>query len=155
MTRRRHAWRLATFLATPLLIVLTSCDRPKYKETLPPLLRHLEAHGGWGDACPVPPKLKVEVAREGLADAPELDRRLKAEFPPGTAEIELVTNLQKIGFRPTGSCKDDGTIHIARYDQPPQPDVFLFFTMTATIYWKIDENDKVVWSKGFVVYNAL
>ena len=90
-----------------------------------------------------------------MADTPELDRRLKAEFPPGTAETELVTNLQKIGFGAIVSCKDDVTIHIARYDQPPQPDVFLFFPMTATIYWKVDENNKVAWSKGFVMYNSL
>ena len=139
------------FVVIPLLMAFSGCGT---RETLPPLLRHLEAHGGWASACPVPPKLQASVTRLGLADSPELDRRLQVEFPTGTTERDLVTKLQMMGFHTIGHCENDHTIRIARYDQANQPNIFLFFPMTATVFWKVDENANIVWSNGFVFYTG-
>jgi hypothetical protein len=142
---------LAVTMGVPLLLALSSCGP---QDTLPPLLRNLEARGVYANACPVPPDLKAAVARLGLADSPELDRRLNVEFPTGTPESKLVLKLHNIGFRTLGHCKGDQTISIVRYDQAAQPNVFLFFPMTATIFWKVDKNGNIIWSKGFVFYTG-
>lgn len=148
----RTRWPTSAFrVLIPIVVTLCSCGP---RDTLPPLLRNLTAKGGYASACPVPPNLKASGAPLELADSPELDRRLQMEFPSGTPEHELIAKLRQMGFGTMSRCDDDQAIRMARYDQAAQPDVFLFFPMTATVYWKVDKNTNVVWSKGFVSFTG-
>jgi hypothetical protein len=123
------------------------------KPPLPPLLRNVSAGGGWWGACPpaTPAEAQGQQGRP-VAVSPELNRRLAELFPSGSSERTLVDALRSQGFELMLSCKGDHSIRIAAFVQhggglsPP---------MTAEIYWKTDEADNIVWTKGFVRYRGL
>jgi hypothetical protein len=149
-----HRWLKYAIFAPAIAIVLLIGTYIYWLESpssLPPLLRNLEATGGWTDACPVPEALRDVLP---IADTPEFNRRLSREFPAGSMEGHLITTLEQIGFKMIGGCKDDPTIHIARFDQTVST-LDLFPTpLTAMVYWKTDARKNVVWTKGFIAYTG-
>jgi hypothetical protein len=144
----------ATLVAVVGLLSLCGCGQAK---SLPPLLQNLESRGGYADACPVPADLQLSVQKLGLADSPEFDKRLEEKYPSGSSSAVLRKSLAAIGFRSIGACKDDESIQIARFDEArSQSSSFsLDYPMTATVFWKVDTQDRVIWTKGFVFYTGL
>lgn len=122
---------------------------------LPALLRDATARGGWLSPCP--PKDDVErkmIESSGqLAIFPEVDRRLKERFPPGSAARRLEDELDAEGFRPAGRCSPDPSISIATYRKPGTG--FLGTGgISAAIYWKIDAANAIVWATGIVTHGG-
>jgi hypothetical protein len=87
----------------------------------------------------------------GEAMSPELNQKLAAQFPPGSSAVSLVRTLTAQGFKLTGPCQTDSTIHRAGFGGPTSGSIF---EPRAEIYWKT-EGDTVAWTKGFVMFVGL
>ncbi len=87
----------------------------------------------------------------GEALSPELNQKLAVQFPPGSSADSLVRTLTAQGFKLTGTCQTDSTIHRAGFGGPTRGSIF---ETHAEIYWKT-EGDTVVWTKGFVMFMGL
>ena len=134
-------------LATPVL-ALWLILRMHY---VPPLLNGVKAAGGWLDACP--PRSDQEKWARGsmpLALSKELDANLLEQFPPGSPAITLQEALVSQKFTLDASCKADETIHKAHFG-PNGNDWFA----SALIYWKVNDNGSIAWTKGLVFIRAL
>ena len=127
---------------------------PGPKPSLPPILRNVTAGGGWWGACP-PETPNAETARKGrpLAISPELDERLSQAFPPGSSEKRLVDTLQAQGFELLSPCNGDTSIHLAAFNQ--HGGGVVAYPITANVYWKVDGQGHIMWTRGFVRYLAL
>jgi len=114
---------------------------------VPDILRGVSAAGGRWGACP------RDVAARGspLAVSPEFDARLASRFPPGSPETRLTNALDQMGFKSIGSCEDDRTVRMSRYDRRGSGLV----DVTAAVYWQADTEGKIRWTKGFVAYTSL
>ena len=110
----------------------------------PEILQGVSAGGGLWGACPGMPFAQNHPS----AISPELNARLASRFPPGTPEKVLVNALLRMGFKTAGSCKDDGTIHILRFDEQGSG----FVKTKADVYWQASAEGKILWTKGFVRY---
>jgi len=75
----------------------------------------------------------------------------RQQFPPGSNADSLVRALTAQGFKLTGPCENDSTIHRAGFGGPTRGSIF---ETRAEIYWKT-EGDTVVWTKGFVMFVGL
>ncbi len=131
-------------IAVVLTLTVASCD-----STLPPILRGASAGGGWASDCPQP----ANWPKSPEALSPELDARLREQFPPGTPADTLVTNLKGWHFEIAESCSEDPSIKRAHYQEPEGWIVFM--PMTANIYWKVGQDGSIVWTKGFVAFAGL
>jgi hypothetical protein len=129
------------------VLIVFACN-----EMGPPLLRRVTAAGGWVGACP--PQNDIEArgqAQLGLALSPELNSRLVQQFPPGSAEDGIVKTLTAQGFKLSASCANDPSIRIATFKGYAGG----IFDIWAAIYWKVDNADAIVWTKGFVAFDGL
>ena len=104
------------------------------------------ASGSLG-ACPAESEWD---ANEPLALSPELNKRLGDEFPVGQSEQLLTQTLVKQGFELRPACLKDSSIRSARFVQ--RSGGSFYWPIDASVYWKIDEARKIVWTKGFVMY---
>lgn len=89
----------------------------------------------------------------GLAVSPEVDRRLRDEFPPGSNDDRLVAVLKAQGFKFVAACETDQTIRRASFFQKGTG--LVPYDVDANVYWKIDGQRRIVWTKGFVAYSGL
>jgi len=127
---------------------------PGPKPPLPTLLRNVTAGGGWWGACP--PETQEEAREQQgqpLATSPELNQRLAHSFPSGSSERKLVDTLRAQGFQLLPPCTSDHSVRVAAFDQ--HGGGVLAFPITANIFWKVDEADNIIWTKGFVRYVGL
>jgi hypothetical protein len=139
------------------LIVMTPTGRIIWTGTMtamlappaPALLQHVSSTSGWFGGCP--PGTNEPARMGGEALSPELNQKLAAQFPPGSSTDSLVRTLTAQGFKLTGTCETDSTIHRAGFGGPTRGSIF---ETHAEIYWKT-ENDTVVWTKGFVMFIGL
>jgi hypothetical protein len=139
------------------LIVMTATGRFIWAGTMravfappaPALLQRVSSASGWFGGCPPgnaePPRMR------GEALSPELNQKLAAQFPPGSSADSLVRTLTAQGFKLTGTCQTDSTIHRAGFGGPTRGSIF---ETRAEIYWKT-QGDTIVWTKGFVMFLGL
>jgi hypothetical protein len=123
---------------------------------LPALLRNVKAGGGYNSACPPTTETskKVLAASGGkLALSPELDQRLREQFPSGSSSDTLAKALTSQGFVPAGSCQEEPSIRIATFHREGRG--LLPYDISARIFWKVDPQNQIVWTKGFVTYSRL
>ena len=132
--------------------LFAGCSRPT--PPLPPLLRNVSAGGGWWGSCP-PETSNAEVAYKDrtLAISPELDQRLSVSFPPGSNEKALVAELESQGFKLLSHCRGDTSIHAAAFNQ--RGGSLFAYPLTANVFWKVDDDGHILWTRGFVRYNGL
>jgi hypothetical protein len=138
----RAAHRFAKVLGAYALTVLASCSNG-----IPEILQGVTAGGGYWGACPRSP----EEQRHPLALSPEFNARLASKFPPGSDEKTMTDALAHMGFKPAGSCEEDRTVRILRFDKRGSGLV----DVTAVVYWQADSEGKILWTKGFVAYTSL
>jgi hypothetical protein len=125
---------------------------PMFYPPAPLLLQHVSGASGWFGACP--PRNEQEAAERakmGEALSPELNQRLAQQFPPGSSADSLVRTLTAQGFKLTGPCQNDSTIHRAGFGGPTRRSIF---ETRAEIYWKT-AGETVAWTKGFVMFVGL
>jgi hypothetical protein len=138
-------------IATTAGLALTGCVAMQGRPELPPLLQHATAGGGWDSACPPAndeERKLVELAP--LRVSPQMQQRLEAAFPEGTHEDLLVAELTSQGFKSGPSCKLDQTIRSASYHH--RSSGFLDFAdLWATVFWKVDDRRRIVWTKGILI----
>jgi hypothetical protein len=131
-------------------IIWSSSMTALFAPPAPALLEHVSGASGWFGGCP--PLSKQEAAeRTAEALSPELNQKLAAQFPPGSSADSLIRTLTAQGFKLTGSCQNDSTIHRAGFRGPTRGSIF---ETQAEIYWKT-EGDTLVWIKGFVMFSGL
>jgi hypothetical protein len=74
-------------------------------------------------------------------------------LPPGTAAEELTAALRQWGFVLAEPCDEHPTIKRAYYQEPEGWIVFM--PLTANVYWKVDQSDRLKWTMGFVAFYGL
>ncbi|MGB6536807.1 MAG: hypothetical protein WBF58_12690 [Xanthobacteraceae bacterium] len=117
---------------------------------LPPMLRGVTA-GGQGDPCH-PNQFWENLPANSPSrphGSPELNDRLSHEFPPGTPESKLVHALDRLGFEALPPCENNTSIHSAFFRRKFPLEIW------ARVYWKVDVNDAIVWTRGDVAYTFL
>jgi hypothetical protein len=119
---------------------LSGCSR------VPEILWGATAGSGLYGACGW---TQDEKQSEALAVSPEFNERLARQFPPGSDEQRLMGTLTAVGFRSIGTCDDDKSIRILRYEGR------VVLAMTADVYCRADSHGKILWTKGFVEYEGL
>ena len=113
------------------------------RDPLPPLLRGAATHGG-SSPCPT----HTPAYPSSKPSPSEFSRRLATEFPAGSNEITLLTELKDQGFVPHGTCDLDPSMRIAKFhlsgtwSSPVAIDAFA--------YWKLDEHGRIAWTSGEV-----
>ncbi len=110
----------------------------------PPILRGTTSRGEWNNGCPADqPRRPDEIEM-----SPDFSQRLAAEFPPGTPSKVIETKLARQGFA-ISHCPYEADVMAAKVT------VTGIGTLTGTAYWKVDRNDKVVWTIGFSEISGL
>ncbi|MFY9260561.1 MAG: hypothetical protein WAO71_08650 [Gallionella sp.] len=137
-------------------LFLVGCNESSGEITpLPPLLKKATAGSGWSSACP--PKNEKErqmIESSGkLAVSPQVEQRLRDEFPSGSNDELLIAALLAQNFKLGKPCDTDPTIQRASFFQKGTG--LLPYSTIATVYWKVDEQRRIVWTKGFVSYSGL
>jgi hypothetical protein len=135
-----HALPILTFW----VLVLAGCQSPT-EPPRPAILRGLTASGGLGEACPAQPGDRFGGLRMSMS--PELDARIREQFPLGTEAVRLIDFLTAQGFKLAGECPTDPTIQRAEYFL--RSEGFLRFASSAAVYWKTDDQNRIVWTRGF------
>ena len=119
---------------------------------LPPLLRHVSAAAGYVGGCPA--GTPAEARRQHpLALSPELNQRLIREFPHGSSGKRIEEVLTRQRFHMLPPCQNDRSIRAALFHQIGGG-FFGPYPIRATVYWKVNRGNKIVWTKGFVEYTG-
>ncbi len=145
--------RFILMLGAVVLFTVTGCSETSQPtRQLPKLLEKVSA-GGYG-ACPPRNEAEKKILGIGLVEKPsEFDQRLMNEFPTGSNGYHLIKILVAQGFNLNGHCKTDPTIRKASFFQRGKG--FLPYDISAWVYWKIDDQNRVLWVKGSVGYSGL
>ena len=141
---------VGVYVATNPYVLLIFFTTP-LKPPTPALLANAQA----GDQLICPPHNPEEaiLARPPQSGSPQVEARLARQFPAGVDEGRLVATLRAQGFRLVQECDNDPTIHDATFAQEgggfwgPYP-------VYADIAWKVDQADKIVWTKADVAYTG-
>ena len=112
---------------------------------LPPLLAGVKAGSGTFGDCP--------HTAEQAGGSVELNRRLTAQFPPGSDQAKLSGSLAQQGFELLGACKSDPQVQIAVFRQ--QPGGGFSFDMTAIVFWQADAAGTIQWARGDVIFTGV
>jgi hypothetical protein len=112
-----------------------------------------ECEGGYWGACPSPDGDDARTKYGGLALSPRLEARLQEQFPPGTPEAKLVAALADQKFVMLSQCDEDRSVRRAGFTE--KSGGVAFYPMTAKVYWKVDDSNRVVWTHGFVAFTGL
>jgi len=138
------------------ILLFSACDMsvPPHPPR-PPLLVNVTAGSGWWGACPPATNTEAQMIQTSgkLALSPELDQRLLNEFPPRSNESRIIEALIKQGFEMLPPCKTDQAIHRAGSMQHEGGG--LTYRIRADVFWKVDQSNAIVWTKGFVAYDGL
>ena len=127
------------------------CGLPR--PLLPALLRGADARGGYWGACPSRDGDDARAKYGGLALSPQLEARLQEQFAPGTPEAALVSALAEQKFEMFSPCDEDTSVRRAGFVQ--KGGGLTFYSMTASVYWKVDSSNRIVWTHGFVAFTGL
>ncbi len=130
--------------------IVSACSNAN--EELPAILRGVSAGSGYSSACPVRKADEVSSTRK-LAISPELNQRLLEAFPPGATEEALKNFLLKQGFSFHGACDIDPFVRHASFNQKGKGS--LAYRTHAQVFWEVDADGKVVWTKGVVGFSGL
>jgi hypothetical protein len=106
---------------------------------LPPLLIGANAGFGRWNGC----------GGSGDGVSPELDKRIRDEFPPGSSEADLVATLKDQRFGPPTPCQGNTSVRHSHFVQPKDAPI------DANVYWRVDDANKIVWTHGFVFFVSL
>jgi hypothetical protein len=117
---------------------------------IPELVQGAHSTGGENYLCgPYPRGVKygdISTTPETASHSPEINSRLHERFPPGSPSAALRRLLVEEGFQLRGACPPDGRTQFASYAQSGGSG--LDQRIFATVYWKTDSHDKLVWSSG-------
>jgi hypothetical protein len=123
---------------------------PRVTPPTPPLLKDATASGGWwSEGCS---RYGAEHPSDE-ARSPEVETRLKRQFPPGTAAALLEQSLISQGFVHSENCANDASIRRATFRQ--EGSGLIVYTAFAVVAWKVDNQGKIVWTKAMVAYTGL
>jgi hypothetical protein len=130
---------------------LAACAEPLRPAT-PPLLQGATAGSGWfSGGCPAHDW--DITAKYPEAHAPQVEARLARDFPAGTPEQALLAALTRQGFKPDIPCDNDATIHRALFNQKGGG-LFGPYAAMAQVAWKVDGQDRIVWTKAQLAYQS-
>jgi hypothetical protein len=152
MTRR--AYHVALLLGVVLVASATVgiAIHIQRRFDIPDLIRDATmGRGGFIGACPFGDPDFDKLAREHEAVSPQLTSRLRRRFPAGSDERQLIQFLIAVGFEQEGNCDTDKTIRYVSINRSTN----FISEMNASVYWKVDSRQKIVWIKGFVSFISL
>ena len=113
---------------------------------LPPLLQQISFRGGSIEDCPTDEDDSPLHFRFSLSISPELEQRLASQFPPGTGEDRLIAVLSEQGFKISTPCGPNNAVRYGEFEQKGGGE--LNPAIVARVYWKIDDQHRIVWTKG-------
>ncbi|HTQ99022.1 MAG TPA: hypothetical protein VMH83_03490 [Candidatus Acidoferrum sp.] len=143
-----------TLCALMLACTFAGCSSFKNPQPLPPLLDKATAGSGYASACPARNETERKLmAQSKLASSREVDMRLEREFPAGTDAALLSKYLAAQGFKPEAPCEGDASVQRASFFRKGVG--FLPYDTSATVYWKVDAQQRIVWTKGFLFFIGL
>ncbi len=129
--------------------IVSACSNAN--EELPAMLHGVSAGSGYSSACPAHKEEVSSIPK--LAISPELNQRLLEAFPPGSTEVALTKFLVAQGFSFHGSCDTEPLIRHASLNQKGKGS--LAYSTHAQVFWQVDADGKVVWTKGVVGFSGL
>jgi hypothetical protein len=145
-TRRLLLW-ISALVAIGACAAVVYTRLPSFRAPpLPPLLAGAKAgYGNW-DGC---------AAGDGVS--PDLEKRLRDQFPPGSSDVPLVAALEIQGFATPSLCGPYSTARYACYvglkdsatGKPIPNDV------SACVYWKVDDANRIIWTHGYLHFLSL
>jgi hypothetical protein len=140
-------WRTAIISA---VLLTGGCGKPL--SPLPPLLQGAHSTGGGNFLCE--PGSMPGSTPQTASHSPEIVRRLRRSFPPGTAAAQLREELARQGFQLHESCSPDGSISWAGFRQDGGNGITAMPAF-GSVYWKVDGDDRIVWATGDIVRTGL
>jgi hypothetical protein len=130
------------FVGSLLIVVALFWTDAASQAATPPILRGTTSRGESNNGCP------ADLPPDKIGISPDFSQRLAREFPPGTPSKVIETELARQGFV-ISPCPYEADVKAARVT------VTGFGTLTGVAYWKVDRNDKVVWTVGFSEISGL
>jgi hypothetical protein len=132
-----------TFLLGTYIVSVGCTSNP----SLPPLLRGVSSGGGGEFVSPCPDE---EIH---ISSSAQLLTRLNDAVGTLPQERDLVTLLLGQGFSLGPSCKSDPSVRAAGFGQICKG--VLCYDTIASVQWKVDETNRVVWMNGYVFHMGL
>lgn len=130
--------------------VVSGCLPGECYPPMPPLLRDLEASGGWWtDGCPPrDDRFSRHYRSDNEAISPTLTKRIRERFPPGSEAAALERYLLAEGFNTSSPCGERApAVRLAQFRQKGCP-----WPMDAKIAWERAEDGTLTWVKASVFY---
>ena len=119
-------------------------------DPLPVLLQNLKASGGIWDGCPANSSYEAHLqANFPSAESPELNSRLRKQFPVGSDDVLIIDGLKQQGFRSFSVCASDKSVKEADFKQ-----VNGLTPARSSVYWKVDKFHHIEWTRGFIAYDG-
>lgn len=141
MNNLRCLMRMAIW-ASALAVGAQGCAAAK-----PALLKGVAAGGGFAFLC------SESDVNSKPDESSELTQRLRTQFPPGTQESRLTSELTKEGFvfhvRESPFCPENPAVREAHFSANGFP-----ASTEASIRWKANAAHRLVWTDGVVEYDA-
>jgi hypothetical protein len=133
-------------------LVASGCGSPS--PPLPPLLEGATAGGGANFLCaPGFADLGEGTTIETVGYSPEIAARLRRDFPPGSPSGALIAALREQGFS-LHRCATDPSIGHARFSQSGGNGITAMDAV-ADIYWKADDEGRLVRTTGNIAFRGL
>ena len=158
--RRELKPRVLLRLAS-VLVVLGACGAAAYwlcsrlfrpRQPLPSLLKGASA--GFGHPSDLRNQVGSLAWECGSTEpvSPELEQRLREQFPPGSSETSLVAALRDQGFTTPSACSASSSVQIrfSRFVTPKDSPMYV-----SSISWGVDDKGQIVWTHGFVFFDSL
>jgi hypothetical protein len=84
------------------------------------------------------------------ANSSVLQQRLHQQFPPGTKETVIIRALIEQGFSSMVSSKNDKSVHTSYF----QSQFGILSAIRSSVSWKVDKDNKIVWTEGDVFFEG-
>ena len=121
---------------------------------MPSFVNGLSSEGGDWSVCPVRGDFQKDLPFPPKGNA-ALNRRLAEMFPVGTSESKLTTFLERQKFTAPVTCPKRGGDAIRSAQFFEARSFGQITTLEATILWKVDEGQKLIWTRGTIFYNGI
>ena len=121
--------------------------------TRAPLLVAATTTGGGVGLCGSPWDGPIDGYDENGSHSPEMRERLRRDFPPGTAEVRLIAELQRQGFT-VSRCPEAPSVGLATIRQKTGS-AMVATEVEGNVSWKVDAQKRIVWTNGRVFYSGL
>jgi len=135
-----------------IAIAVTGACSEAVSPPLPSLAAGATTTGGSNFLCE--PGNKQGSTPETASHSPEINQRLKRDFPPGSPAVLLRRSLIRQGFKLEGACSPDHSVWLATFRQRGGNGITAFPAFVS-VYWREDAAARLIWASGDVAWTGL